>query len=128
MYILGYYADRDKKDGTPVCYDEFRNKRAAHENVRQCDMELNTVHNVAALTRMCALFFRGVKADLILTDPPYELSNLKAGGHTELAASAQAAMNHSTRLRYGKPYRGTTSKRYALAALFFCQSYSKSFG
>jgi len=56
-------------------------------------MELNTVHNVDALTGMGALFSLGIKADLILTDPPYELTSLKAGGRTALAASVQETMN-----------------------------------
>jgi site-specific DNA-methyltransferase (adenine-specific) len=56
-------------------------------------MELNTVHNIDALIGMGALLFHGVKADLILTDPPYELENLKAGGRTPLSVSVQNAMN-----------------------------------
>jgi site-specific DNA-methyltransferase (adenine-specific) len=79
-------------------------------------MELNTVHNVDALTGMGALLFHGVKADLILTDPPYELSNLKAGGHTELAASAQAAMN-----RLDAPTLRKTVSRAYLEAMYALQ-------
>lgn len=56
-------------------------------------MELNTIHNADALTGMGALLLSGIKADLILTDPPYELTNLKAGGRTALAESIQGAMN-----------------------------------
>jgi len=42
---------------------------------------------------MSALLSSGIKAPLIVTDPPEELSNLKAGGHTALAASVQNAMD-----------------------------------
>jgi len=56
-------------------------------------MELNTIHNADALTGMRALLSHGIKADLILTDPPYELTDLKAGGHTELAAKVQNVMD-----------------------------------
>lgn len=56
-------------------------------------MKLNTIHNCDALIGMGALFNAGIKADLILTDPPYELENLKAGGNSVLAASFQNAMD-----------------------------------
>jgi site-specific DNA-methyltransferase (adenine-specific) len=56
-------------------------------------MELNTIHNVDALTGMGALLIDGIKADLILTDPPYEIPNLRAGGHTGLSESIQNVMD-----------------------------------
>ncbi len=56
-------------------------------------MELNLIHNIDALTGMSALFACGIKVDLILTDPPYELSNLNAGGCSALSVSIQNAMD-----------------------------------
>jgi site-specific DNA-methyltransferase (adenine-specific) len=56
-------------------------------------MELNTIVQCDALTGMGALLSCGIKADLIVTDPPYELANLKAGGRTELALSRQVSMD-----------------------------------
>jgi hypothetical protein len=34
MYIFGYYADRDKQDGTPVCYGEFHNNEWQDKKIR----------------------------------------------------------------------------------------------
>lgn len=39
------------------------------------------------------LFNTGIKADLIVTDPPYEIPNIKGGGNTDLAASVRASLN-----------------------------------
>jgi site-specific DNA-methyltransferase (adenine-specific) len=42
---------------------------------------------------MGALLARGVKAALIVTDPPYEIPNIKGGGNTKLAANVRASLS-----------------------------------
>ena len=56
-------------------------------------MEINNIYNTDALDGMRVLKAQGFKADLIITDPPYELSNIIAGGNSSLAKSIQPAFN-----------------------------------
>jgi site-specific DNA-methyltransferase (adenine-specific) len=70
-----------------------------------------------ALTGMGALLVRGIKPDLILTDPPYELKNIRAGGHSELAMSIQSAFDE-----LDKPTLRKTVSRDYLEAMYTLQN------
>lgn len=55
--------------------------------------ELNRVYHLDSLVGMRKMIEEGIKVDLILTDPPYDMPNTKAGGHSELAKSIQGAFD-----------------------------------
>jgi site-specific DNA-methyltransferase (adenine-specific) len=57
---------------------------------------------------MGALLSLGIKADLIVTDPPYEIVNINGGGNTDLAVSLRASLNHIDTPRLRK----TVSREY----------------
>ena len=58
---------------------------------RELTIEINKVYNVNSLIGMKQMIDEGLKVDLIVTDPPYDMPNTKAGGTSKLAKSIQGA-------------------------------------
>lgn len=52
-------------------------------------MDINNVYCMDCLHGMQKLVKEGIKVDLIMTDPPYNIVNTKAGGKSELSRSIQ---------------------------------------
>lgn len=56
-------------------------------------IESNRVYHLDSLIGMRKMVEQGFKVDLILTDPPYDIPNTKAGGHSPLSRSIQGAFD-----------------------------------
>lgn len=54
-------------------------------------INFNNVYHMDSLDGMRQMIEQGIKVDLILTDPPYDMPNTKAGGNSNLAKSIQGA-------------------------------------
>ena len=54
---------------------------------------INTIQNIDAIKGMDILRTQSVKADLIITDPPYELTNLRTGSNSAFSVGVQKAMD-----------------------------------
>lgn len=56
-------------------------------------IEINNIYHLDSFVGMKQMIEQGMKVDLILTDPPYDIPNTKAGGHSPLAKSIQMAFD-----------------------------------
>ena len=56
-------------------------------------IEVNKIYHLDSLVGMREMVEQGLKVDLILTDPPYDIPNTKAGGHSPLSKSIQGAFD-----------------------------------
>lgn len=70
------------------------------------------LHNGDCLEVMDRLIENGVKVDLIVTDPPYDIKNTKAGGKSELAKSIQGMNDEifNAKITKGFDYIATLDK------------------
>ena len=70
------------------------------------------LHNGDCLEVMDKLIERGIKVDLIVTDPPYDIKNTKAGGKSELAKSIQGMNDEifNAKITKGFDYIATLDK------------------